>query len=168
MEWAKPQDRQNANVRYVDVTNQGTETFAAVTAAYASLSVALKPFEDTNDLTRKLLESAERTFKVLQRSVRSYASLAENAALAQSWPSTEALLADDKLLAAGMMLLATGRQEYRCAVWGVRFRKSGGSWIFHFVQHPRLRALPEFVCRKMRSAVRGIPVYARRGLSMLG
>jgi hypothetical protein len=113
-EWEKPESRQNADVRYVDAQNQGTETFAAVTAAFAALSIALKPFKDTDADTADYLMRAKQTFAVMQQSRNSYASLAENAQIAQSWPSDPANLADDKLLASAVMLLATGSQEYRC------------------------------------------------------
>jgi hypothetical protein len=113
-EWVQPSTRTTATPFWVSPNGtQGVETYAAVTAAFAALSSALGPWDETLQMTSKLLLYAKQTYAVMQASQGSYEKTFPR--MAQSWPSDGTSLWDDKLLAASFMLLADGT-AYRCAV----------------------------------------------------
>jgi hypothetical protein len=89
-------------VAYVDATRPGTETFAAVTAAFASMSNALGLFDGQEQLTTELRKRANATFNLMESSSGSYEAAYPD--VAQFWPSDAFELNDDKLLASALML----------------------------------------------------------------
>lgn len=70
-EWLQPSARQAATAQFLDpVARQGVETYAAVTAAFAALSVALRTWEAELQLTGPLQVRAAQTFRAMQARAR--------------------------------------------------------------------------------------------------
>ena len=66
-EWLQPSARQAATAQFLDPAGkQGVETYAAATAAFAALSVALRTWEKELQLTGPLQQRAAQTFKAMQ------------------------------------------------------------------------------------------------------
>lgn len=102
-----------------NVATQGqaaTETLAAVTAAYASLSIALNIFSE-DALADQLLTAANQTFNHMENPLTAQGSYeATFPEVASFWPSNPAELNDDRLLAAASMLYSNGGEpRFRCA-----------------------------------------------------
>jgi Glycosyl hydrolase family 9 len=106
---------QNAQVQYLEPgVRDGVETYAAVSAAFAALSIALRTWDEELQLAGPLAAHARQTFDAMLNMDASYAAAYPD--IAASWPSDGGALADDKLLAAAFMLLATGEPQYRRAL----------------------------------------------------
>jgi Glycosyl hydrolase family 9 len=102
-------------VQYVDETNPGTETFAAVTGAFAALAIALDIFGE-QDAVEELRQRANSTYNLMERArTQSYAETFSADQVGSFWPSSPEL-ADDKLLAAGLMMFSVGSEpdRFRC------------------------------------------------------
>ena len=109
--------RSGAAFEKVSQTQPGTETFAAITAAFAALTVSLNVYGE-QDLVVELRRRANQTFTLMESSERtSYEDTLSNLNVGSFWPSAGGNeLFDDMLLASALTLYSDGKEaRYKCA-----------------------------------------------------
>lgn len=109
--------RSGAAFEKVSQTAPGTETVAAITAAFAALTVSLNVYGE-QDLVVELRRRANQTFTLMESSpMESYEQTLSNLNVGSFWPSAGGSeLFDDMLLASALMLYSDGKEpRYKCA-----------------------------------------------------
>lgn len=108
--------RRGAVANVASKTQPATETLAAITAAYASLSIALEIYSE-DALVEQLRQAANETFNHMEDPTTAEGSYEETyPQVAAFWPSNPIELNDDKLLAAACMLYSNGGEpRFKCA-----------------------------------------------------
>lgn len=109
--------RSGAAFEKLSQTNPGTETFAAITAAFAALTVSLNVYGE-QDLVVELRRRANQTFTLMESApITSYEESLASLSVGSFWPSAGGPeLFDDMLLASALMLYSDGKEaRYKCA-----------------------------------------------------
>ena len=127
--------RTGAQVNLASPAEPATETLAAITSAYASLSIALEIYSE-DALVEQLRTAANETFSQMESATQgSYEATYPN--VASFWPSNPTELNDDRLLAAACMLYSNGGDaRFKCAPPGPALLPASSSGAFTALQLP--------------------------------